>query len=38
MKIEYTKYGDYYLPNMIAPENIKNFKIGKYGRLRLNYL
>lgn len=38
MKIEYTKIGDYYLPNLIAPENIKDFKIGKYGKLRLNYL
>ena len=38
MKIEYTKVGDYYLPNLVAPENMKNFKIGKYGNLRLNYL
>lgn len=38
MKIEYTKVGDYYLPNLVAPENIKNFKIGKYGKLRLRYL
>lgn len=35
MKIEYTKVGDYYLPNLVAPENIKNFEIGK---LRLRYL
>lgn len=38
MKIEYTKVGDYYIPNLVAPENMKNFKIGKYGKLRLNYL
>ena len=38
MKIEYTKVGDYYFPNLVAPENIKNFKIGKYGNLRLIYL
>ena len=38
MKIEYTKVGDYYLPNLVAPENMKNFKIGKYGKLRVNYL
>lgn len=38
MKIEYTKFGDYYLPNLVAPENMKNFKIGKYGKLRLRYL
>ena len=38
MKIEYTKVGDYYIPNLVAPENMKNFKLGKYGKLRLNYL
>ena len=37
MEIEYTKVGDYYLPNLIAP-NIKDFKIGKYGRMRARYL
>ena len=36
MKIEYRKVGDYYLPNLIAPKS--NINIGKYGRLRLNYL
>lgn len=38
MDIEYRKVGDYYLPNLIVPENIKNFKLGKYGKLRLTYL
>lgn len=38
MKIEYTKVGDYYLPNLVASENMKNFEIGKYGKLRLRYL
>ena len=38
MELEYRKCGDYYIPNLVAPENIKNFKIGKYGKLRLNYL
>lgn len=38
MKIEYTKVGDYYLPNLVAPKNMKNFEIGKYGKLRLRYL
>ena len=38
MELEYRKVGDYYLPNLVAPENIKNFKIGKYGNLRLRYL
>ena len=38
MDIEYRKVGDYYLPNLVAPDNIKNFRLGKYGKLRLNYL
>lgn len=37
MELEYTKIGDYYIPNLIAP-NMKDFKIGKYGRMRLKYL
>ena len=37
MKLEYRKIGDYYIPNLVAP-NIKDFKIGKYGRMRLRYL
>ena len=37
MELEYTKVGDYYIPNLIAP-NMKDFKIGKYGRMRLRYL
>ncbi len=36
--IEYVLQGDYYIPNIAAPENIKNFRLDKYGRLRLNYL
>ena len=36
--IEYIKQGDYYLPNLVlAPENT-NYTIGKYGRMKLNYL
>ena len=41
MKLEYTKYVDYYLPNIVMPEESKETKgkdIGKYGRLRLNFL
>ena len=41
MKLEYTKYGDYYLPNIVMLEESKETKgkdIGKYGRLRLNFL
>ena len=36
--IKYIKQGDYYLPNLVlAPENT-NYTIGKYGRIKLNYL
>lgn len=38
MEITYTKIGDYYLPNIIAPQLKVGGNIGKYGRLRLNYL
>ena len=37
MELEYIKMGDYYIPNLVAP-NMKGFKIGKYGRMRLRYL
>ena len=37
MKIEYTKIGDYELPNLEL-NNITNGEINRYGRLRLNYL
>ena len=36
--IEYIKVGDYYMPNLKAPEGVKISKLGKYGRLRLRYL
>lgn len=35
MKITYTRVGDYYLPNLIAPENPE---VGRWGMLRFNYL
>lgn len=38
MKIEYTKQGDYYFPNLLTPENLKNFEIGRFGRMRLKFL
>lgn len=38
MKIEYTKQGDYYFPNLFLPENLKNFEIGRFGRMRLKFL
>lgn len=37
MKINYTKNGDYLLPNLTI-ENQNNGIINKYGRLRLRYL
>ena len=37
MELKYIKIGDYYIPNLIAP-NVKDFKIGKYGKMRLRYL
>lgn len=37
MNISYTKQGDYLLLNLIL-ENKKQYNIGKYGLLRLNYI
>lgn len=37
MKIDYRKCGDYYIPNFVI-SNTKNLKLGKYGKIRLNYL
>ena len=37
MNISYTKQGDYLLPDLIL-ENKKQYNIGKYGLLRLNYI
>ncbi len=36
-KITYRKEGDYFIPNLYLPIQPKK-QIGKYGRLRLNYL
>lgn len=36
-KITYHKEGDYYIPNLALPKQ-KEINLGKYGRLRLNYL
>ena len=35
MEITYTRVGDYYLPNLVAPESSK---VGRWGMLRFNYL
>ena len=37
MELNYTKYGDYYLPNLILAEK-ENKPLNKYGLLKLNYL
>ena len=36
--IEYTKVGDFYLPNIALPKPRRIGAIGKYGRLRLKHL
>lgn len=37
MNINYTKKGDYLLPNLILKEKVQ-YNIGKYGLLRLEYI
>ena len=37
MKINYKKYGDYYLPDLALAEK-ENKQLNKYGLLRLEYL
>ncbi len=36
--IEYIKQGDYYLPNLVLAPEETNYTIGKYGRMKLDYL
>lgn len=36
--IEYIKQGDYYLPNLVLDPEETNYTIGKYGRMKLDYL
>jgi len=36
--IEYTLQGDYYIPNITIPKAKRKGNIGKYGRLKLNYM
>ena len=35
MEITYTRVGDYFLPNLVAPESPK---VGRWGMLRFRYL
>ena len=37
-KITYHKEGDYLIPDLIMENSYENYHIGKYGRLRLNYI
>lgn len=37
-KITYHKEGDYLIPDLIIENFNENYHIGKYGRLRLNFL
>ena len=36
--IEYRLVGDYYIPNIAIPKSRRIGNIGKYGRLKLNYM
>ena len=37
-KITYHKEGDYLIPDLIMDNSCEDYHIGKYGRLRLNYI
>lgn len=37
-EIEYRLVGDYYIPNITIPTARRTGNIGKYGRLKLNYM
>ena len=38
-KITYTRVGDYNVPNLVLEESkYSNYHLGKYGRMRFNYL
>ena len=37
-KITYHKEGDYLIPNLIMDNSCVDYHLGKYGRLRLNYI
>ncbi len=36
--IEYRLVGDYYIPNITVPKPRRTGNIGKYGRMKLNYM
>lgn len=37
-EIEYTRQGDYYIPNIVVPAQRRTGNVGKYGRIRERYL
>ena len=37
-EITYHKEGDYLIPDLIMKNSYEDYHIGKYGRLRLNYI
>ena len=38
-KLIYRRLGDYYIPSLVLPKDeYEDYSIGKYARLRLNYL
>ena len=37
-EITYHKEGDYLIPDLIIDNSCKDYHIGKYGRLRLNFI
>ena len=37
-EITYHKEGDYLIPDIIMDNSCKDYHIGKYGRLKLNYI
>ena len=37
-KITYHKEGDYLIPDLIIENSCEDYHIGKYGKLRLNYI
>ena len=38
MELTYSKHGDYYLPNLIIPDQPEEVHLGKYAILRKEYL
>lgn len=37
-EIQYTKQGNYLLPNLLPPQDASDFPLGKYGIMRREYL